>query len=82
MFVTSTGVVSRKYRAKDTGGSWRFGKRWNLLVHFTDPKTLQRKTRYIKCTESQYNRLMVGDMVGLQRDTAWWALWASWRIAG
>ena len=82
MFVTSTGVVSRKYRGKDSGGSWRFGKRWNLLVRFTDPKTMQRKTRSIKCTESQYNRLTVGDMVGLQRDTTWWALWASWHIAG
>ena len=75
MVITSTGIVSRKYRRGDAG------KPWNLLVRFTDPRTQRQKTQSIACTEIEYNRFTVGDIIGLQRDTAWWALWAGWHIA-
>lgn len=75
MIVTSTGIVSRKYRRGDAG------KPWSLLVRFTDPRTQRQKTQSIACTEIEYNRFTVGDIIGLQRDTAWWALWAGWHIA-
>ena len=81
MIVTSTGVVSRKYRSEGKDGSPSSGKACNLLVRFTDPQTWRQKTQRIKCTESQFNRFTVGDVIGIQRDTAWWALWAGWRIA-
>lgn len=81
MVVTSTGVISRKYRSEGKDGSAGSGTPCNLLVRFTDPRTWRQKTQRIKCTESEYNRFTVGDVIGLRRDTAWWALWASWRIA-
>jgi hypothetical protein len=81
MIVTSTGIVSRKYRRGDADGSQGAGKAWSLLVRFTDPRTRRQKTQSIACTESEYNRFTVGDIIGLQRDTAWWALWASWHLA-
>lgn len=81
MIVTSTGVVSRKYRSERKVGSLGLGMPYHLLVRFTDPQTWRQKTQRIKCTENQYDRAIVGDMIGLQRNTAWWALWASWRIA-
>lgn len=81
MIVTSTGVVSRKYRSERKVGSLGSGTLYHLLVRFTDPQTWRQKTQRIKCTESQYDRAIVGDMIGLQRNTSWWALWVGWRIA-
>lgn len=43
MFVTSTGVVSRKYRGDDSGGLPEPGNPWYLLVLFTDPRTRRQK---------------------------------------
>lgn len=81
MFVTSTGIVARKYHGRNTNGSPGSGKPSYLLVRFTDPRTRRQKTQSITCTENQYNRFTVGDIIGLQHNTAWWALWAGWRIA-
>lgn len=81
MVVTSTGIVSRKYRREDAGDLRGARKPWSLLVRFTDPRTRQQKTQSIACTEIEYNRFTVGDIIGLQRDVTWWAPWANWHIA-
>ena len=66
-------------------GQIRLAGVWQGMV---SPRTVHRsadmaqKTQCIKCTENQFNRFTVGDMIGIQHDTAWWALWAGWRIAG
>lgn len=82
MVVTSTGIVSRKSRGEGRDGLVGSHTPCNLLVRFRDPKTWRQKTQQIKCSESQFNRFSVGDMIGIQRNNAWWALWAGWRIAG
>jgi hypothetical protein len=82
MVVTSTGIVSRKSRGEGRDGLVGSHTPCNLLVRFRDPKTWCQKTQQIKCSESQFNRFSVGDMIGIQRNTAWWALWTGWRIAG
>lgn len=81
MVIISTGIVSRKYRPGDAGGAQSADKAWRLLVRFTDPRTRRQKTQSIACTEIEYNRFTVGDIIGLQRDTSWWTPWASWHIA-
>jgi hypothetical protein len=81
MIVTSTGVVSSKSRRESTGGSSGSGAPYDLLVRFTDPQTWRQKTQRIKCTESQFDRFTVGDVIGLQRNGAWWAFWEGWHIA-
>ena len=81
MIVTSTGVVARKYRGKDYSEAARSDTPCRLLVRFTDPQTWRQKTQPIKCTERQFNQFTVGDVIGIQRNAAWWAIWAGWRIA-
>jgi hypothetical protein len=81
MVVISTGVVFRKYRNEGKDGLVGSNAPCSLLVRFRDPQTWRQKTQQIKCTESQFNRFSVGDMIGIQRNTAWWALLVGWRIA-